>query len=217
MRHQAARTDLVLRAVGASTLNPVGRVVDDVTVDERRRRAGDEERETTGEPGVDGPATERKVPPAVEDGLRPDEVLWLVRERYDDLVLHDSWGERGLYYNPDDTLPRGTYFLTLKDHDGEHDTASALDRPGVYRVSFGLDGETYAGLFGEPPTRPAAGVPVATGHDFAALDELLPHPTYAWGRWVCVLNPTSETLDDCWPLLDVAYERAKATFAERTN
>jgi hypothetical protein len=145
-----------------------------------------------------------------------DTLLELVRGRYDGLVDHDTWGERALFYNPGGDLPRGTYFLTVKERDSDNDRASDLDRPGVYRVTLGLSKTTYCERFGTPPSRPGAGGVVDTGHDFTVLDELLPHPTYAWAGWVCVLAPSRETVETLWPLVDEAYERALATFGRRT-
>ncbi len=138
-----------------------------------------------------------------------------VRARYDGLVSRDSWGEHALFYNPGGELPRGAYFLTVKTRDGGHDRAAALDRPGVYRVNFGVSKTTYEERFGPPPERPPKGGVVDTGHDFSREDVLLPHPVYAWAGWVCVLSPAAETLESLWPLVDEAYERAVARYDER--
>ena len=138
-----------------------------------------------------------------------------VRAQYDGLVTHETWGERALFYNPDRDLPRGTYLLTLKERDSDNDRASNLDRPGVYRVNVGLPGRAYRERFGDPPPRPSKGGVVDTGHDFAALDQLLPHPVYAWAGWVCVLSPSDETVESLWPLVDAAYERAVAAYETR--
>ena len=34
-------------------------------------------------------------------------------EHLEGVVLRESWGERGIYYNPGETLPRGVYILTI--------------------------------------------------------------------------------------------------------
>lgn len=52
---------------------------------------------------------------------------------------------------------------------------------------------------------------------FTRLDTLLPHPTYAWSNWVCVLDPSEETIVEIEPLFDEAYDRARATFEQRTT
>jgi hypothetical protein len=142
-------------------------------------------------------------------------VLDRVQAQYEGLVRHETWGERALFYNPDGELPRGTYCFTLKERDGDNDRASALSRPGVYRVNLGLSTADYRERFGEPPARPPKGGVVDTGHDFATLDELMPHPVYAWAGWVCVLSPSDETVEALWPVVDAAYERAVAAYETR--
>lgn len=146
-----------------------------------------------------------------------DVLLSRLADAYDDVVLVEAWGERGLFYNPRQALARGTYFVTVKDHDGPNDRASNLDREGVYRVNLGVDEATYRRLFGDPPARPPKGESVDTGHDFTRLDEVLPHPVYAWANWLCVLSPSEETLEELWPLVDAAYARARETFESRTR
>ena len=64
-----------------------------------------------------------------------------------------------------------------------HDTASDLNRPGVYRLNLGLPRDRFRELI-DPAAEP----------DFTATDVLLPHPVYGAQHWVCVLNP-----DRTWP------------------
>ncbi|MGH8601673.1 MAG: DUF6194 family protein [Gammaproteobacteria bacterium] len=64
-------------------------------------------------------------------------------------------------------------------------------------------------------SRPEAGGVVDTGHDFAALDQLLPHPVYGWMSWVCVLKPSIATFQTVKPLLAEAYDLAAGKFAKR--
>ena len=47
-------------------------------------------------------------------------------------TLKNSYGERSFFYNPGHLLPSGTYFLTIKTHDGPNDKASQLDRENVF-------------------------------------------------------------------------------------
>jgi hypothetical protein len=112
-------------------------------------------------------------------------------------------------------LPRGVYFATLKAKDGDNDRALNLNRPDVFRLNIGVSKPTYRSLFGTPPARPAAGGVVATGHDFAALDTLLPHPVYGWMAWVSVLNPSPATFESVKPLLAEAHGLAAAKFRKR--
>jgi len=128
-----------------------------------------------------------------------------------------AWGETSFFYNPGRALPRGVYFATLKEADGDHDRASALHRPGVYRLNIGLSKPTFRALFGTIPARPPAGGVVATGHDFTALDTLIPHPVYGWMAWIAVLNPSASTFATLGPLLDEGYRLAVGKFEKRVG
>lgn len=147
--------------------------------------------------------------------MTPDEVMAALVAAYPGLVPKETWGETSLFYNPGRVLASGTYFATVKEHDGENDRASELDRDGVFRVSFGLAPATYARLFGPRPPRPAKGQMVQTGHDFTAVDELTPHPVYAWMGWVQILSPAQPSWETLRPLLDEAHGKAKAAFDAR--
>ena len=95
-------------------------------------------------------------------------------------VLVESWGEKGIFYNPGLVLKRGVYVLTVKEKDGDNDKASNLDRTGIYRVNLGLRKSTFQKMYGKIPARPAAGGVVDMDCDFTALDIIIPHPVYAW-------------------------------------
>jgi hypothetical protein len=133
-------------------------------------------------------------------------------ERYSGVVPINAWGETSFFYNSKLALPR---FATLKSKDGDNDKASNLTRPSVYRLNIGVSKATYSSLFGVSPSRPAAGGVVNTGHDFSALDTLLPHPVYGWMAWVSVLNPSPATFDSVKPLLDEAHRLAVLKFRKR--
>lgn len=128
-----------------------------------------------------------------------------------------AWGETAFFFNPGRQLPRGVYFATLKDKDGNNDRASRLDRPGVFRLNIGIGKSSYRTLFGTSPARPAAGGIVDTGHDFSALNTLMPHPVYAWMSWVCVLSPSADAFELVKPLLAEAHALAALKFARRTG
>lgn len=140
-----------------------------------------------------------------------------ITDTFADVHPTTVWGETAFFYNPRRLLPRGVYFATLKDRDGNNDRASKLLRPDVYRLNIGISPTSYRTLFGPPPARPRAGGVVNTGHDFSALNELLPHPVYGWMSWVSVLNPTTSTFETVKPLLAEAYALAVGKFAKRTG
>lgn len=142
-------------------------------------------------------------------------IAQFISEGFDGIVPVSAWGETSFFYNPGRALPRGVYFATLKEKDGENDKASDLDRPGVFRLNIGISKPTYRSLFGQPPPRPAAGCVVDTGHDFSALDVLTPHPVYGWMAWISVLNPSSDTFEQVKPLLAEAHRMATAKFRKR--
>src|SRR3712207_2234826 len=89
----------------------------------------------------------------------------------------EAMGYTFFFYGAERMLP----FATLAASDNEHDRVSNLDRPGVYRLNFGVSRETFHSLFGPGKVDTAA-------YDFTALDTLMPHPDYAAQHFVCVLN-----------------------------
>jgi hypothetical protein len=129
-----------------------------------------------------------------------------------------AWGDSFFSYDPGRQLPPARRFpfatIVTKDY-GEFDCASQLKRPGVFRLNIGVSKETYRSLFGPQPSSPPAGSAVGTGHDFTALDQLLPHPVYASMSWVCVLNPSTATFEAVRPLLAEAYQLAVSRYAKR--
>lgn len=147
--------------------------------------------------------------------MDPDEVLQYCLSYLEGTILVESWGEKGIFYNPGNTLRRGVYILTVKEKDGANDKASGLDRAGIYRVNIGLRKPTFTRLFGTPPKRPPAGGIVAMNFDFTAQDILLPHPVYAWMGWVCILNPSAESFASLKPYINEAYTFAQEKFIKR--
>jgi Family of unknown function (DUF6194) len=153
---------------------------------------------------------------ALPNAIEPEEVLrdllgldpGLGRERY--------WGEDSLFYNPGRVAPLGVIFASIKDHDGANDRSAELSRAGVYRFAFCLAPATYARLFGEIPARPPkGGVVDLADYDPTRLNELMPHPVYAWMRWVQILAPTPAEFDALRPLLNESLELVRARWKRR--
>jgi hypothetical protein len=114
-----------------------------------------------------------------------------------------SWGDTFFFYDPKGDQPAEHRFpfatIVTKDYEG-FDSASNLNGPGVFRLNIGIGRETFRSLFESQD-----------GWDFAALDQLMPHPVYGKMFWVCVLNPSATTFTEkVQPLLAEAYERAAA-------
>ena len=126
-----------------------------------------------------------------------------------DVVAAD--GNYFFFYDPGQSTPPDHRFpiVTLVTND-KYDQASNLDRPGVFRLNIGISKATYQSLFSAPPTRPDAAGAVETGHDFTALDQIMPHPVYGSMNWICVLSPSAATFEKIRPLLAEAYDRAAA-------
>ena len=53
-----------------------------------------------------------------------DEIIKYLGSEFPDVVLKKTWGETSFFVNPDDALPSGAYFATIKESDGENDRAS---------------------------------------------------------------------------------------------
>jgi hypothetical protein len=148
--------------------------------------------------------------------VTPEEIIQCICNRLSGVVPKASWGETSLFYNPGSVLPNGIYFCTIKQHNGENDKASNLDREDVFRVAIGLTPKTYVRLFGRKPTRPDKGGIVAMEHDFTELNELMPHPIYAWMSWVQILSPSQDKFEEVFPLIEEAHQEAVKKFEKKT-
>ena len=139
-----------------------------------------------------------------------------IENDFEGVIPKSSWGETSLFYNPGKALPNGVYFCTLKEKNGENDKASELDREGVFRLSIGVAKETYEKHFGSKPKRPPKGGIIDTGHDFATINELMPHPIYGWMSWVQVLSPSASMFESLLPLIAEAHANAVSKFNKKT-
>lgn len=149
--------------------------------------------------------------------MTPYSIITRICTEFEGISPKKSWGETSFFYNPGQKLPNGIYFCTIKEKNGANDQSSNLDRDEVYRLSIGITPKTYANLFGDKPARPAKGQIVATGHDFSTLNQLMPHPVYAWMSWVQILSPDEEMFEKIFPLITEAYEKASAKFEKRVH
>ena len=110
-----------------------------------------------------------------------------------------AWGDTFFFYDPDAREDGRRFpFATIitKDY-GDFDNASNLNREAVFRLNISLGPDSYNSRFGIP-----------AGHDFTALDRVMPHPIYGAQHWVSVLNPSDETFESIHPLLAEAHSRA---------
>lgn len=154
---------------------------------------------------------------SIGDPIPPDEILLALLELDPGLTRERYWGESSIFYNPGRVAPLGVIFASIKDHDGENDSSSRLSREGVYRFAFCLAPDTYADMFGETPARPPKGGVVALPcYDPSRLGALMPHPVYAWMRWVQILSPTAAAFESLRPHLDESFELVRGRWSRRT-
>ncbi|MDF1684197.1 MAG: DUF6194 family protein [Legionellaceae bacterium] len=146
-----------------------------------------------------------------------DELIQRIQLKYTLLSENYNWGERGLFYNPENKFPKGAYVLTFKEKDGKHDASSNLNADGKYRLNLKISKATFLSLFKNLPIRPAAGGVIEGDYNFSALDTVMPHPIYGWMTWVCVVNPTPETIDwmESQGLFEEAYQAAVMTMNKK--
>jgi len=149
--------------------------------------------------------------------MTPAEILDSITQDYEGTLVTVAWGESSVFYNPNQSLPRGVYFVTVKEKDGDNDRASNLNRNDVFRLNIGSSKEQYAKHFGPLPGRPAKGNTIDGNWDFTAIDKLTPHPVYGWMGWVSINNPTRETFQNLRPLFDAAYNKAVTGFQKRIS
>jgi hypothetical protein len=113
----------------------------------------------------------------------------------------DAMGASFFFYDdPNHMFP----FATLVTND-EHDQASNLSRPSVFRLNVGVSKQTFQSLFSSGSAHSDQGGEKG-GYDFTALDCIMPHPVYGKMYWVCVLNPSEETFKAVQKLLAEAYD-----------
>jgi Family of unknown function (DUF6194) len=113
-----------------------------------------------------------------------------------------AWGDSFFYYDPDDDeanrrMPFAT--IVIKDYDG-FDTASNVNRPGVFRLNISVGRTVLQELTGTDYEQV----------DYTVLDRVIPHPVYATQGWVSILNPGEATAEQAKSLLADAHARAAA-------
>jgi hypothetical protein len=109
--------------------------------------------------------------------------------------------------DPSRRLPFAT--IVTKDYQN-FDTSSQLDRPNVFRLNIGVSRDTFQALFGHLPTEEST-----EAYDFAAFDQVMPHPAYGRQSWVCILKPTPETFETVKPLLAEAWSIVEARHSKQ--
>ena len=136
-------------------------------------------------------------------GPDPATIVQYIRDTYPDSDLVEAMNA---YFFSVDTEKHWPNFATLVTTN-EHDDASELDRPGVFRLNLGVDRPTFEQIAAAEPDP-----------DFKAFDRLLPHPVYGQQLWISILNPTHYTFErTVIPLIALAHDRLAATHARHVR
>ena len=130
-------------------------------------------------------------------GPDPEAITRTILDTWPDADLVTIEGGAFFSLDPEKHWPN---FATIVWNDDDYDEGSNLSRPGVFRLNIGVGRATFERLVGS-----------MADPDYAALDRLLPHPTYAKQLWVSILNPSDATFRDVvLPLLTEAHDRLAA-------
>lgn len=114
-----------------------------------------------------------------------------------------AWGD--VFVFDADSDDRRFPFSTIVTQDVPgFDTASRLDRDGVYRLNIGVGRDVFRELLGFDPAEHARH---RDEYDFAEADRILPHPAYAAQSWVSVVTPGPRTGELVQRLLVAALDR----------
>jgi hypothetical protein len=137
-------------------------------------------------------------PEPLPTGPDSEAVIGSIRATYPDADVVQALGATFFSLDPERHFPNFATIVTTDEHD--EGAPSRLSRPGVFRLNIGVGRETFQRLVGsmaEP--------------DYAALDQVVPHPVYARQLWVSILNPSDASFRDVvLPLLAEAHDRLAA-------
>ena len=133
---------------------------------------------------------------SVPAGPDPDAIVRYLLETYPDTDVVEAMHAWFFSLDADKHWPNYATLVTTN----EHDDASDLDRPGVFRLNLGVDRATFERIAAADPEP-----------DYTAFDRLLPHPVYGQQLWISILNPSDTTFTDVVvPLIAVAHDRLAA-------
>ena len=138
-------------------------------------------------------------------GPDPEAIKRTIMETWPETDVVDALGASFFSLDAEKHWPNYATIVTTDEHD--EGAPSNLSRPGVFRLNIGVDRQTFERLVGgmvEP--------------DYAAFEQILPHPVYAKQLWISILNPSDATFRDVvMPLLTEAHDRLAAARARHPN
>lgn len=138
-------------------------------------------------------------------GPDPEAITRTILETWPETDLTEALHAAFFSLDPQTHWPNFATIVTTDEHD--EGAPSRLSRPGVFRLNIGVGRTTYERLVGS-----------MTEPDYAAFDQIIPHPVYAKQLWISILNPSDETFRDVvLPLLTEAHDRLAATRARHAT
>ena len=138
----------------------------------------------------------------------------VVRANEDNGAPPVAWGDSFFFYDPDDRPEdRRMPFATVVTHDYDgFDTASELNRPGVFRLNLAVGRARFEEVVGWAPAEHPAR---SAGVDYAVLDRVIPHPVYAAQGWLSIVCP--RTASQVRELVEHAHARAARAWRRRAG
>lgn len=110
----------------------------------------------------------------------------------------DNFGYALFFYESDQRTP----FVSIADSDNDFDAVSDLNRAGVFRLNIGVGSDTYQRL-----------IPSEAGElDYTEKNRFMAHPHYAAQKFICILNPEGDQLQETMQLIQEAHELAQERF-----
>jgi len=138
-------------------------------------------------------------------GPDPEAIKQTILETWPETDVVEALGASFFSLDAEKHWPNYATIVTTDEHD--EGAPSNLSRPGVFRLNIGVGRQTFERLVGgmvEP--------------DYAAFEQILPHPVYAKQLWISILNPSDATFRDVvMPLLTEAHDRLAAARARHPN
>jgi len=131
--------------------------------------------------------------------MTADQVADYITSTYPDTKVAQAMGAT-FFSLTDNSWPNFATIVTTDEHD--EGAPSNLTARGAYRLNIGVGRDSFLVIARRSGDNP----------DYAAVDQLMPHPTYAKQRWVAIVNPTRQTFDEqLRPLLDEAHQKLART------
>ena len=123
-------------------------------------------------------------------------IIQYITSTFDAIETITSNGNSFIFYGLDHKMPLATIVTT-----DEYDGFSDLDRPSVFCLNIGISKSTYRSLFVPEATHPDAASDGEGGHDFTALDHVMPHPIYGLTASACSTSAPRHSKRTCGPSL----------------